>query len=112
VGPEVAAVAYAPGMIINVDLSAGASVDDPAVFTAFNAISSTDDKDAVGAAMGVAGHAADDAGHVWVSAEWIRATVAGDGEWLAGFDAMVAFAESKGWMNEAGTHIKAHIEVA
>ena len=104
--------AYAPEMIIEVDPTTGATIEDAAVFTGFNATSTTDDKDVVGAAMGAAGHAADDDAHVWVSADWIRATVAGDAEWTAGFDAMVAFARSKGWMNDAGTHILAHIEIA
>ena len=99
-------------MIITVDLNTGASVVDPGVFTAFHASSTTTDNQAVGAAMGPAGYAADDAGHVWVSSSWIRQTVAGDGDWAAGFDAMVEFAASKGWMNDERTHIKAHVELA
>ena len=98
-------------MIINVDLTTGASVSDASTFTAFNARSTSDNEEVVGAAMGEAGHAADDAGHVWVSIDWIRSAVDGDPEWVAGFDAMADYAGSKGWMNDARSHILAHIEV-
>lgn len=97
-------------MIIRVDLASGASLEDEATFTAFHAVSSTDDNGIVGAAMGAAGHAADEPGHVWVSVDWIRSAADGDAVWVAGFDAMVGYAESKGWTNEAGSHIKAHLE--
>ena len=99
-------------MIITVDPTTGARVEDADVFTAFSAAGETTNNAAVGSAMGDAGHAADDDGHVWVSAAWIQSTVAGDEQWNAGFDAMVSFAASKGWLNDAGTHILAHIEAA
>jgi hypothetical protein len=97
-------------MIITVDPDRGARIDEADVFTAFSAASWITDNEAVGSAMGEAGHAADNDGHVWVSADWIRSTVSGDDEWIAGFEAMVSFATSKGWMNDPGTHILAHIE--
>lgn len=103
-------LAYGRDMIITVDPNTGARIDEADVFTAFSAASGTTDNAAVGSAMGEAGHAADNDGHVWVSADWIRSTVNGDDAWTAGFDAMVSFATSKGWMNDAGTHILAHIE--
>lgn len=100
-------------MIIQVDLEHGATVVAPEELTAFHAVSTTTDSSAVGPAMGDAG---DDAGegHVWVSADWIRSQVADEvsGDWRSSFDGMIAYAASKGWMNEAGTHIKAHIEPA
>ena len=36
--------------------------------------------------------------------------LAGDSEWLAGFEAMVAYAQSKGWVRESDGAIQAHIE--
>lgn len=53
-----------------------------------------------------------DSEHLWLSAIGV-AKLAGDrgaGEWIAKFDDMCQYAESKGWMNEAGTHIRAHLE--
>lgn len=29
-----------------------------------------------------------------------------------GFDAMIGHATSKGWLNDAGTHVRAHVELA
>lgn len=50
--------------------------------------------------------------HVWLSALGV-AGLAGEtaaGEWITKFDGMCTYAESKGWMNEQGTHIRAHIQ--
>ena len=73
----------------------------------------TTDDAVVGAAMGSAGYAAGDA-HVWVDAAWVRAEV-GDrvgADWGERFDAMVDYAATKGWLNDARTHIKAHLTLA
>jgi hypothetical protein len=100
-------------MIIDVDRAAATvTVVEPDVLDAFSARSDTTDDAAVGVAMGPAGRAAGDA-HVWVDAAWVRSEV-GDSagaDWAARFDGMVAYAASKGWTDEAGTHIKAHIEL-
>ena len=50
--------------------------------------------------------------HVWLSAIGVAelAGVQAAGEWITKFDGMCQYAESKGWMNEAGTHIRAHLE--
>lgn len=100
-------------MIIDVDRAAASvTVVEPDVLDAFSARSDTLDDAAVGAAMGPAGRAAGDA-HVWVDAAWIRSQV-GDtagADWGDRFDAMVAYAASKGWTDGTGTHIKAHLEL-
>jgi hypothetical protein len=100
-------------MIIDVDRAAtSVTVVEPDVLDAFSARSDTTDDAVVGEAMGPAGHAAGDA-HVWVDAAWVRSQV-GDSagpDWVERFDQMVAYAASKGWTDEAGTHIKAHIEL-
>ena len=46
--------------------------------------------------------------------DWLRAQAAGRvGEtWEGDFGAMLAFAGSKGWLDEGGTAIQAHIEWA
>lgn len=101
-------------MIIEVDLHLGARVLQPDLLTAFSVSAETTDNSLVGPAMGAAGHQCEDAEHVWVSAEWVRQSVVGvvDQDWGSGFDAMLEFAASKGWLNESGSHIKAHIEVS
>ncbi len=59
---------------------------------------------------------ADDGGHVWLDIPATRAAGAAlvDGndhaDFTSRFDGMVAYAASKGWVNEAGTHLRAHVE--
>ena len=98
-------------MIVRVDLENGPTLEEPEVLTGFHAVSSSTDDSLVGAAMGDAGESAGD-GHVWVAASWVRRQAAPmvDAEWAQAFDGMIDYARSKGWMNEAGTHIKAHLE--
>ncbi len=48
-----------------------------------------------------------------VSVDWLRERareLSFDTTWWSGFDAMVKYAESKGWLNDDGT-LTAHIEV-
>ena len=50
--------------------------------------------------------------HVFIDREPLKALVgprAEDAEWLRGFDAMLGFATSRGWVNEQGG-VRAHIE--
>ena len=98
-------------MIVRVDLENGPSLEEPEVLTGFHAVSSTTDDSLVGAAMGEAGAPAGE-GHVWVAASWVREQAAPvvAADWASAFEGMIDYARSKGWMNEAGTHIKAHVE--
>lgn len=51
---------------------------------------------------------ADDA-HVWVAIDALRAAATAHAE-TGAFDAMIAYAASKGWIDESGTHLRAHVE--
>jgi hypothetical protein len=61
-----------------------------------------------------AGHATDD-GAAWIRVDWVVSTVnataaASTGaDWRARFEAMLAYALGKGWLDAAGTHIRAHV---
>jgi len=50
--------------------------------------------------------------HVWIRVDAVRAAAAGrvGAGWEDDFAAMLGFARSKGWLNEAGTAIAAHVE--
>jgi hypothetical protein len=53
--------------------------------------------------------------HVWLDIAAARAggvAASGDEAFGAGFDAMITYAAGKGWLNEAGTHVRAHCEPA
>lgn len=53
-----------------------------------------------------------DGSHLWLDVAACRTVgVAEQGDdWGDAYDGMIAYATSKGWTNEAGTHVRAHIE--
>jgi hypothetical protein len=59
-----------------------------------------------------AGHL--DGDHAYIAIDWIRSRAEGrvPSDWPANFDAMIGFARSKGWLDEDGGAIQAHIEWA
>ena len=53
--------------------------------------------------------------HVWLSVEGLReagSTQSGDDGFVAKFDGMISYASSQGWLNDDGTHVRAHIETS
>lgn len=52
-------------------------------------------------------------GDVYVSIPWIRTVMAergeDDEEWQSGFEAMLGFARSRGWIGEEGTGLRSHV---
>ncbi|MGP4029873.1 hypothetical protein [Actinomadura sp. 3N407] len=51
--------------------------------------------------------------HLWVSVDLLRRELntKAHPERRSGLDGMLEYADSKGWLNEAGTHVSAHIVV-
>lgn len=49
--------------------------------------------------------------HAWLDIDQLRALspLAGDQAWNDGFDATMAYAGSKGWLNDSGTEVRAHL---
>lgn len=87
----------------------GVHMDDPSDFKGFKVVvKEGEDPSAIEAV----GSLADD-GAAWIAVDAVRnlagaaATVPG---WEDDFAAMLAYARTKGWLNEAGTAIRAHIE--
>lgn len=55
----------------------------------------------------------DDGEHVWLdvgAARAIGVAESGDDGFGDAFDAMIGFAARQGWLDEAGTHVRAHVE--
>ena len=54
----------------------------------------------------------DDDAHVWLDVARCRSigTTAVGEAWGERYDQMIAYAASKGWTNEAGTDVRAHVE--
>jgi hypothetical protein len=90
-------------VIVRVDTGAGTVVlDEPGAFDGFKVV-------APAGAGRVAGE-----GHVWVRAAavegWAGATGALDDAWRVGFAKMLDYARTKGWTDESGEFVQAHIE--
>jgi len=72
------------------------------------------DTGALAQALDGVGTLADD-GHAFIAVDAVRRLAgdrASDPEWSAGFDKMLAYAGSKGWMDASGTAIQAHVQWA
>jgi hypothetical protein len=106
-------------MDVVIDLTAtppGVDLADPDDLGSFKVLarSPEPDAEALGRALEGVGSLAPD-GHAFVSVEAVRLLAgdrAGDPEWSGGFEKMLAYAGSKGWMNDAGDAIQAHVEWA
>jgi hypothetical protein len=106
-------------MYVEVDLGQDPAVPalrEPEDFTAFKL--TTPGYSAPGPldrALGELGSVDDDGTHAWLTIDGVRA-LAGDladsPSWSESFDAMVAYAGSKGWLSPEGDAIRAHIEPA
>jgi hypothetical protein len=104
-------------MDIVADLNAtppSASLADPDDLGSFKVLARGREGDTAGLAEALQGVAtlAED-GHAFVGVDAVRRLAgarARDPEWNAGFDKMLAYAGSKGWMNDAGTAIQAHVD--
>jgi hypothetical protein len=102
-------------VIVRVDTGAGTVVlDEPGAFDGFKVVAPAGaDEAAVAAALGAAGRVAGE-GHVWVRAAavegWAGATGTLDDAWRVGFAKMLDYARTKGWTDESGEFVQAHIE--
>jgi len=49
--------------------------------------------------------------HVWLDIDRLRALspLAGDPVWVSGFGDVMTYALSKGWIDETGTRVRAHL---
>ena len=91
-------------MIVKVDPGdGGVTLEEPEDCRRFHVEATGGDVAAVACAVGSSAPAPDD--HVWVAIDWIRRQAAGRvGEgWDDELEAMVGFARSKGWLDDAGT---------
>lgn len=100
-------------MIISVDSQGRPELQDVSNFRAFKLIAAS--RPALALLKGGSGgvQVADEA-VAWVRQDWIvsQSGLAASAEWRSGFDKMVAFAASKGWIRDSDKAVRAHIEYA
>ena len=51
----------------------------------------------------------DESGDVMIDIARLRSAGPDDDAWRSGLDGMVAYAGTKGWLDDDGTHVRAHI---
>jgi hypothetical protein len=103
-------------MFIKVDLGAvppAVTLEEPDDVKRFHVtVAGTDDTAAVGRALETAGVGRVDDEHAWVEVAAVRRLAAGRvGEgWDDELAGMLSYAASKGWLDDAGGAIRAHLE--
>ena len=100
-------------MWVYVDVNGAISVRDLDNFRSLSIVGSaelsTADLDRVLKSKGVGHLSLQRPNHVMLSIEWLRRSSV-DPEWLRGFDAMIAYAESREWISEDRAGVLVHIE--
>jgi hypothetical protein len=96
-------------LVSGINGEALASVEDPGNLRQLHAEFRGVSDDAAAAALAAAGLGAVDGDHAWLDAGALRAAGDGTADWASGFDAMLAYAASKGWASEDGARVRAHI---
>ena len=101
---------YGSGMRISVN---GSNIEllEPDVFTAFDVVAPNLSADQVLTALGGHGSPSTEPDHVFVAIAAVRSMAgdAADRDWEEQFQAMIAYAASKGWLNDAGDKIMGHL---
>jgi hypothetical protein len=47
--------------------------------------------------------------YAWLDISWLRAAGPDTDAWLEKFDAMIEYARSKGWVDDSGARVRAHV---
>ncbi len=87
------------------------TLEDPGNFREFHVAIDGDVTAAVAAFDGRAAASERD-NHLWIDIAFVRelAGDAADAEWESQFDGMLAYANSKGWIDEPTNRVEAHIQ--
>jgi hypothetical protein len=106
-------------VFVDVDLTrtpAGVALLEPEDLNSFKVVAHGDGQDPqkLGAALADVGRLADE-GHVFVAIDAVRrlaGDLAQDPEWSAGLERTIEYARGKGWLDERGEALQAHVEWA
>jgi hypothetical protein len=67
------------------------------------------DDSTAAAALAAGGFGAVEGGHAWLEIGALRGGGSGSADWQDGFEAMLGYARRNGWVDQAGTRVRAHI---
>jgi hypothetical protein len=96
-------------MIVAVTLNGPAVLEEQADFKGLKV--TLDPADTLARALELLGAVeADEADHVWIPADGLRALAVRSADWDAAFAAMLAKVEPFGWYDSAAARVKAHVE--
>lgn len=97
-------------MIVVVD-EGTARLDDPEDLKGFKVVVPSGDEATAAQALKSVGRLVDRE-TAWIRAGAVRALAHGrvDDDWEEGFEAMLGYAASKGWLSDDGSEIQAHVE--
>ncbi len=100
-------------MLIRITASGEAVLEEPGDFRRFSIRFDPDSRGTAAAEAALASVARPDGDAAWVRPEALRrlSPQGGDAAWQRGLDGMVAFAATRGWVDQAG-RIRAHVEAA
>lgn len=97
-------------MVIVVDRDS-VRLDDPEDLKGFKVVVQSGDETTVAPALKSVGRLVDRE-TAWIRAGAVRALAHGrvDDDWDKGFETMLGYAASKGWLSDDGSEIQAHVE--
>jgi hypothetical protein len=100
-------------MYVKVSTSIHISLEEAADCKSFRVIVHARDREAIAVALADSGITID-GDHGWVPQQWLveQSRLAGDAAWQKAFAGMLAYAKTKGWVNELTGAVRAHIEWA
>ena len=99
-------------MIVVLSTDGTLTLEDPDSFTGFHLRAPDRPMDWLLATLGSAGKAATEPDHVWLSIDRLHALGEkhGGADWRDGCDQMLAYAETRGWLDEERCFVQAHVE--
>jgi hypothetical protein len=100
-------------MYVKIAPSLQLSLEEATDCRSFKMLIHTKDRQAIATALSGTGMTVD-GDYCWVPPQWLveKSQLAADSAWHKAFAAMLAYAKSKGWVDEATGAVRAHIEWA
>ncbi len=99
-------------MIVSLTEGAPARLLEPDDFRAFKVVTAIAAGEALRLAAAEVGRLDEGGDHLWVSRTWlmIAGEAAGGADWRKGAEAMLAYADGKGWTDPETGAVRAHIK--